>query len=78
MVALGMTPMEAIVASTAEAARLIGLQDKIGTIARGYEADLVLFEGSVLAHIDWLLDKRRIAGVMRAGVFVAGPLSRQV
>ena len=78
MVALGMTPMEAIVASTAEAARLIGLQDKIGTIARGYEADLVLFEGNVLAHIDWLLDKRRIAGVMRAGVFIAGPLSRQV
>jgi imidazolonepropionase-like amidohydrolase len=77
MVALGMTPMEAIVASTAAAARLIGMQDRIGTIARGHEADLLLFEGNVLTHIDWLRDKRRIAGVMKAGVFVAGPLSRQ-
>ena len=76
MVALGMTPMEAIVASTAAAARLIGMQDRIGTIARGREADLVVFEGNVLAHIDWLRDKRRIAGVMKAGIFVAGPLSR--
>jgi imidazolonepropionase-like amidohydrolase len=76
MVALGMTPMEAIVASTAAAARLIGMQNRIGMIARGHEADLVLFEGNVLEHIDWLRDKRRIAGVMKAGIFVAGPLSR--
>jgi imidazolonepropionase-like amidohydrolase len=76
MVALGMTPMEAIVASTAAAARLLSLQNQIGTIARGYEADLVLFEGNVLTHLEWLRDKRRIAGVMKAGIFVAGPLSR--
>ncbi|MBH0191637.1 MAG: amidohydrolase family protein [Nitrospira sp.] len=78
MVALGMTPMEAIVTSTSAGARLIGMQDRIGTIARGKEADLVLFEGNVLTHIDWLRDKRRIVGVMKAGVFVAGPLSRQI
>jgi len=78
MVALGMTPMEAIVASTGAAADLIGMQDRIGTIARGKEADLVLFDGNVLTHIDWLRDRRRIVGVMKAGVFVAGPLSRQV
>ncbi len=78
MVALGMTPMEAIVTSTSAGARLIGIQDRIGTITRGKEADLVLFEGNVLTHIDWLRDKRRIVGVMKAGVFVAGPLSRQV
>jgi imidazolonepropionase-like amidohydrolase len=78
MVALGMTPMEAIVTSTSAGARLIGIQDRIGTIARGKVADLVLFEGNVLTHIDWLSDKRRIVGVMKAGVFVAGPLSRQV
>jgi imidazolonepropionase-like amidohydrolase len=78
MVALGMTPMEAIVASTAAAAYLIGMQDRIGTIARGKEADLVIVDGNVLTHIDWLGDRRRIAGVMKAGVFVAGPLARQV
>lgn len=78
MVALGLTPMEAIVTSTSAGARLLGIQDRIGTIARGKEADLVLFEGNVLTHIDWLRDKRRIVGVMKAGVFVAGPLSRQI
>jgi imidazolonepropionase-like amidohydrolase len=77
MVALGMTPMEAIVAATAAAADLIGMQDRIGTIARGKEADLVLFDGNVLTHIDRLRDRRRIVGVMKAGVFVAGPLARQ-
>ena len=77
MVALGMTPMEAIVTSTSAGARLLGIQDRIGTITRGKEADLVLFEGNMLTHIDWLRDKRRIVGVMKAGVFVAGPLSRQ-
>jgi imidazolonepropionase-like amidohydrolase len=77
MVALGMTPMEAIVAATAAAADLIGMQDRIGTIARGKEADLVLFDGNVLTHIDRLRDRRRIVGVMKAGVFVAGPLARE-
>ena len=77
MVALGMTPMEAIVTSTGAAARLLGMQDHIGTIERGKEADLVLFEGNVLTHIEWLRDTRRIVGVMKAGAFVAGPLSRQ-
>jgi imidazolonepropionase-like amidohydrolase len=78
MVALGMTPMEAIMTSTAAAARLLGMEDRIGSIARGKEADLVLVEGNVLTHIDWLSDKHRIMGVMKAGAFVAGPLARQV
>lgn len=76
MVALGMTPMEAIVVSTSAAARLIGIQDQIGTIERGKEADLLLLDGNPLKRIDILCDRSRIAGVMKAGKFVAGPLSR--
>jgi len=76
MVALGMTPMEAIVASTAVAARLIGIQDQVGTIEKGKLADLLLFEGNPLRRIDLLRDRSRIIGVMQAGKFVSGPLSK--
>lgn len=76
MVALGMTPMEAIIASTSSAARLIGIQEHVGTIERGKQADLLLIEGNPLRKIDLLRDRKRIAGVMKAGRFVAGPLSQ--
>ena len=76
MVAFGMTPMEAIVASTATAARLIGIQDSVGTVTKGMEADLVILQGNPLRRIEVLRDRDKIVGVMKAGKFVAGPLSR--
>ncbi len=75
MVALGMSPMEAILASTSAAARLIGFEMQIGTIAPGKEADLLLVEGNPLRRIDMLRDRRRLVGVMQAGRFVAGALA---
>lgn len=76
MVALGMTTMEAIVASTATAARLIGIQDSVGRLTRGMEADLVVLTGNPLQRIDVLRDGDRILGVMRGGRFVSGPLAQ--
>lgn len=76
MVAFGMTPMEAIVASTATAALLIGIQDSVGTVTKGMEADLVILKGNPLRRIEVLRDRDKIVGVMKAGKFVAGPLSR--
>ena len=76
MVALGMSPMEAIIASTSAAARLIGIQDQVGTIAKGKQADLVLVDGNPLRRIELLQGRSRIVGVMQAGKFVAGPLSK--
>ncbi len=76
MVGLGMTPMEAIMASTSQAARLIGIDKEIGTLARGMIADLLVIEGDPLTHIDHLRDRSRILGVMQAGRFVAGPLAQ--
>jgi imidazolonepropionase-like amidohydrolase len=75
MVALGMSPMEAILASTSAAARLLGLETQIGTITPGKEADLLLVEGNPLRRIDVLRDRRRLVGVMQAGRFVAGDLA---
>jgi len=76
MVAFGMTPMEAIVASTATAAQLIGIQDSVGTVTKGMEADLVILKGNPLRRIEVLRDRAKIMGVMKAGKFVSGPLSR--
>ena len=42
--------MAAIRAATSAAARLLGLQGEIGTIAPGMLADLVLVEGDPLVH----------------------------
>ena len=76
MVAFGMTPMEAIVASTTTAAQLIGIQDLVGTLAKGMEADLVILKGNPLRRIEMLRDRDKIVGVMKAGKFVSGPLAR--
>ncbi len=75
MVAFGMSPMETIIASTSAAARLLGIDDQLGTIARGKEADLVLIDGNPLRNIELLRDRSRLAGVMKAGRFVSGPLA---
>ncbi len=75
MVALGMTPMDAMMTSTSAAARLLRLSDKIGTIEAGKHADLLFVEGNPLRKIGLLLQQERIAGVMQHGQFVSGPLS---
>ena len=76
MVALGMTPMEAIVASTSTAAQLIGIQNSIGTLTKGMEADLVILNGNPLRQIEVLRDRDKIMGVMKAGKFMSGPLAK--
>ncbi|MFN0040153.1 MAG: hypothetical protein ACKVP2_11625 [Burkholderiales bacterium] len=43
---------------------------------KGKLADLVLFKGNPLCSIEQLRDRSRIIGVMQAGKFVSGPLSR--
>lgn len=75
MVAFGMSPMEALVAATFAAARLLGIDQSVGTLAAGKQADLVIVEGNPLRNIGLLRRRDRLAGVMQAGKFVSGPLS---
>jgi imidazolonepropionase-like amidohydrolase len=69
MVKWGMTPMQAIQAATIEAANLIGLKDKVGTVSPGAYADLIAVSGNPLADITEL---ERVMFVMKAGVIVKG------
>ncbi|MDH4305680.1 MAG: amidohydrolase family protein [Nitrospira sp.] len=75
MVALGMSPMDAILTSSARAAKLIGFHESVGTLAKGMEADLVILNRNPLRNIEVLRDRETIVGVMKAGKFVAGPLT---
>lgn len=64
MVEGGMTPEEALVAATVDAAALCGLSGEIGTLEPGKAADLIAVEGDPLADVRAL---ERVRFVMRAG-----------
>jgi imidazolonepropionase-like amidohydrolase len=59
MVSCGMTPMDAIVASTRNAAELCGALDDLGTVEVGKLADLIVLDADPLAAIG-NLDKLRL------------------
>ena len=60
----GDKPMDAIVSATSMAAESLGLGGKIGTVAPGFEADLVAVEGNPLEDITAV---RRVVWVMKGG-----------
>jgi imidazolonepropionase-like amidohydrolase len=64
-VAAGQSPMAAIVSATSAGAAALGLGDRIGAIATGYEADLVATDGDPSRDI---AATRRMVFVMKGGV----------
>jgi imidazolonepropionase-like amidohydrolase len=73
----GFSPMEAIKAGTGSAARVLGLDNELGTVAEGKVADLVMVEGNPLDDIDVLLDPEAICLVMQKGKIVKGNYNNQ-
>jgi imidazolonepropionase-like amidohydrolase len=63
----GLTPAAALRSATADAAELLGIAHRTGTLDAGKDADLLLVEGDPLADIR---DTARIRAVVRAGVVV--------
>ena len=53
---LGLSPFEALQAATVNAAELLGIGDRTGRVAEGYEADLMLVPGNPLEDIRVLQD----------------------
>ena len=67
MVENGMTPMQAILASTVHAAQLLHLDDQLGTIAVGKLADMIIVDGDVLSDISKIADPDNVKLVLKAG-----------
>lgn len=65
MVEAGMPAMEAILSATIEAARLLRIDDRLGSVEKGKIADLVAVEGNPLDDITLMGD---VSFVMKAGV----------
>lgn len=65
----GLTPSEAIVAATINAADLLGLSDQIGTLEVGKQCDLIAVSGDPIRDVREL---ERVEVVMRGGMVVGG------
>jgi imidazolonepropionase-like amidohydrolase len=66
-VKLGMTPLQAIQTATIHAAKLLGWEDRIGTIEAGKYADLIAVDGDPLKDVTEL---ERVRWVMKGGQIV--------
>ena len=60
----GWSPMDAIIATTSINAEALGMKDKIGTLAPGFEADIIAVDGDPVKDIGVL---RNVVFVMKAG-----------
>lgn len=69
----GLTPMQVIVAATANAARALGWDSWLGTLEPGKVADLLVIDGNPLENLRILADRRTIRLVFKEGQIVAQP-----
>jgi len=63
----GFGALEALKSATHDAARVLGLEDRIGLLAPGYEADLVALAGDPLSRIGTLEEAGAVRLVIRSG-----------
>jgi len=61
----GQSPMAALVSANAVAAEALGMGDRLGRLAPGYEADIIALDGDPLEDLTAV---RRVVFVMRGGV----------
>ncbi|MEP1094743.1 MAG: amidohydrolase family protein [Cyclobacteriaceae bacterium] len=64
----GMTPAQALETATTIGAEMLGMENKLGTIAPGYFADLVAVEGNPLEDIEVVINN--VKWVMKSGQVV--------
>ncbi|MGF1611806.1 MAG: amidohydrolase family protein [Kiloniellales bacterium] len=70
---VGMSPMEALVATTKYGGEIMGRGNELGQIKQGYLADMILVDGDPVSNIRILQDRERILAVMKDGQFHRAP-----
>ncbi len=70
MVEAGMTVMQSIQSTTCRAAELLDMSDRIGTIAPGKWADIIVIDTDPLQDISVLCQQENIKGVIKEGRIV--------
>jgi len=76
MVEGGLTPLQAIVATTRTPAELLGVSDRLGTLEPGKVADVIAVRGDPLREITLFNDRARVRLVVKAGKVVRNELAR--
>jgi imidazolonepropionase-like amidohydrolase len=67
---IGMTPMEAIMANTSKNAAMVGLKDKVGVVAPGKLADIVVWDNDPIQDITILQRPTEISIIVKDGKIV--------
>ena len=66
-ISMRMTPAEALVAATINAAHAIGVQDKVGSVEPGKQADLVLWNVNNYQELQYLFGVNHVGAVWKKG-----------
>jgi imidazolonepropionase len=75
---LGLSPAEALAACTVNAAHVLGRAGRVGRIAPGYDADLVLLGAPDWRYLAYHLGGRDVAAVVRRGELVWSAETRSI
>jgi imidazolonepropionase-like amidohydrolase len=70
---LGYTPLEALYSATVLGGEIMMMPDKLGKVAPGYKADLLLVDGDPVTDITVLQQVKKITAVMKNGAFHREP-----
>lgn len=70
LVKSGMTPMQALIATTATAAEALQMEDEVGSVEPGKLADLLVVKGDPSEDVSILSDTGNIDAVVKGGRFV--------
>ncbi|MGJ7906752.1 amidohydrolase family protein [Actinopolyspora sp. H202] len=78
LVDVGLSPLRAITAGTGDSARLLGLEDQVGTLCPGMLADFVVTDVDPLRDIAGLADPAAVVLVAQAGEIRKNTLNNNV
>ena len=71
-ISMRLTPAEALVAATMNAACAIGMEEKVGSLEAGKQADVVMWNVSNYQELQYLFGVNHVDSVWKKGVQVVG------